>query len=143
MGWSNDWLYQLLLDRARDTLAEVTQAAEQRNEQPPDFLLATEHSDWDRQFVMTYGDPIRIWSSSDDFGSICGSAIWKDVRGLVDSTQTFFRIPLFSWYITPDDKQVLICRHIGPRYGNGGWWNVIAQGSRAKLKDAKRKGWIA
>ena len=61
----------------------------------------------------------------------------------VDANRSLYRVPVISWYISDDRKQVLICRHLGPRYGNGGWWDVIGQGPRGMLVAAERNGWTA
>jgi hypothetical protein len=143
MGWSTDWLYDLLLNRARLAWTEVRRAAEQWDEPCPDYLVATEHSDWDRQYAMTFGEPVRIWSSRDDFRSLCDDAALVPGRGPIDTTKSLFRVPTIQWYLSPDRKQVLICRHLGPRYGNGNWWNVLGQGARSKLEPSDRNGWIA
>ena len=85
----------------------------------------------------------RILDSIDDFSSLCESNVLKHDGTPVDTNRSFFRVPVISWYIPDDRKQVLICRHIGPRYGNGGWWDVIGQGPRGMLVAAEREAWIA
>jgi len=141
MGWSSDWLYGLLLDRARETFAEAIRAASERSEPRPTALIATEHSDWNRESTITTGDPVRIWSSDDDFSSLVDSM--PDMRARNDESNSVFSLPAFSWFIKSDRTQVLICRWIGPRYGNGGWWNVVGQGKSGKLAQADRRAWIS
>ncbi len=141
MGWSSDWLYSLLLERARDTFAEAIRAASERSEPQPKSLVATEHSEWNRDSTMTSGDPIRIWSSDDDFASLLDSM--PDMHSRQQDSGSIFSTPSLSWHINSDREQVLICRWIGPRYGNGGWWNIVGQGKTAKLAPAERRGWIS
>lgn len=143
MGWTIDWLYQLLLNRARDTWTEIVQAAGRRNERYPEYLAVTEHTDWNRQSTVTFGDPVRIWSSQDDFRSLCDASILRYEERPIDAAKLFFPVPVLSWYIAPDRKQVLICRHLGALYANGGWWDVVGQGRHGRLRASDRKSWIA
>ena len=55
MPWSTDWLYKLLLDRARLTWDEAQAAAKQRGEPSPDYLVASEHPTFDEQFTLAFG----------------------------------------------------------------------------------------
>lgn len=144
MGWSSDWLYSLLLNQARETLAEAICIADERSEDRPLRLFATEHTEWNRDLNMTSGSPVRIWSSEDDFSSLIDPSAWQTI-GSNRSTQgrSIHRIPLFSWFIAENRKQILICRWIGPLYGNGGWWDVLSQGRSGRLSKAKRGGWIS
>ncbi|WP_442510490.1 hypothetical protein SH528x_002115 [Novipirellula sp. SH528] len=143
MGWSTDWLYTLLLDRARETWIEAQSAAKQRGEPVPNYLVATEHPSFNEQFTMAFGDPIRIWTSLDDFSSLADSSVLPKKSLPVDSSRSIFAIPLFAFHIAGDRKRVLISRHIGGRYGNGGWHDVIGQGNRGTLTNAGHAGWIA
>ncbi len=144
MGWSTDWLYLLLLERARDTFAEAVRAANERSEERPKLLLASEHKEWNRESTMPCADPIRIWSSEDDFKSLIDVETWQSLlQQEQDFRQSIHSVPLFTWFITDDRKQVLICRWIGPRYGNGGWWDIIDQGPVGKLEQANRRAWIS
>ena len=141
MSWKSDWIYSLLFDRARQTLSEAKRASIDRSLLAPEFLVATEHANWNRETFTTSGDPIRIWSSSDDFEKLLPDLPHQS--NSVDNDRSIFDIPVISWFITNDRKQVLICRWIGPRYGNGGWWNIVGQGKSGKLTAAHRRSWIA
>ena len=144
MAWTSDWLYSLLLDRARDTFAEAVRAATERSEEPPEKLLATEHAEWKRESTMTSGDPVRIWSSENDFTSLIDPSMWQSLKiQNQDRRQSIHSVPLFSWFVSDDRKQILICRWIGPLYGNGGWWDVVGQGQTGKLVQANRRAWIS
>ena len=144
MGWSSDWLYLLLFNRARDMLAEAKCAAKERSEDGPKVLLAMEYAAWNRELSMTTGDPVWLWSSGDDFSSLLDASIWQSLKKQPRNlSRSIHSIPLFSWFITEDRKQVLICRWIGPLYGNGGWWNVVGQGDSGNLIQANRRAWIS
>ena len=144
MGWRSDWLYSLLLDRARDTFAEALRAAKERSEERPRRLYAIETSAWNVDHDMTSGDPHRIWSSEDDFSTLIDPATCQSLkepkRNLGGSIHA---IPIFSWFITKDRKRVLICRWIGPLYGNGGWWKVVGQGKRGRLVPGGGGAWVS
>lgn len=144
MGWSTDWLYELLLNRARDTLAEVKAAAFIRSEAAPLKLLASEHAGFHYESNMTRGLPTRVWSSEDDFTSLLEINQWPPENDLrASSTQSIYRVPTVSWAIARDRKQVLICRWIGPRYASGVWWEVLGQGTTGRLSKADRECWIS
>ncbi|GAA5509216.1 hypothetical protein [Novipirellula caenicola] len=143
MAWSSDWLYKLLLDRARETWNEAQTAAAQRGEPAPDYLVATEHPTFNEQFTMAFGDPVRIWTSLDDFASLADLSVLPKKSLTVDTSRSIFAIPLFAFHIPDDRKRVLISRHIGGRYGNGGWHDVLGQASRGKLSNAGHAGWVA
>ena len=143
MAWSSDWLYKLLLDRARETWKEARTAAKQRGEPSPDYLVASEHPTFNQPFTMAFGDPVRMWTSLDDFSSLADPSVLPKKTSTVDTSRSIFAIPLFAFHISDDRKRVLISRHIGGRYGNGGWHDVLGQGSRGKLRNASDAGWIA
>jgi len=144
MGWSSDWLYKLLLNRARDTLAEASQAALKRSEPAPIMLLATEHPDYHPESNMTRGQPIRAWSSNDDFSSLQDLSQWPPNHKLpATAGQSIYCVPMLTWSLTADRKQVLICRWIGPRYASGAWWDVLGQGRTGSLSIANRERWIS
>ena len=142
MGWLSDWLYSLLLDHARDAFTEAVRAAAERSEERPKMLIATDHQEWNRELIMPCADPIRIWSSMDDFASLIDLSIWHSLlRQKPDGRRSIHSVPLVSWLISDDRKQVLICRCIGPLYGNGGWWDIIGQGPTGRLVQSNRRGW--
>lgn len=144
MGWRSDWLYSLLLDRARDTFAEAVRAAKERSEPRPIKLFAIETKEFNSDFDMTSGDPYRIWSSEDDFSSLVDHATWQSfTEQKRDRSRSIHVVPMMSWFIADDRKQVLICRWIGPHYGNGGWWDVVGQGKRGRLVQARRGEWVS
>jgi len=138
-----DWLHNLVLDHARKAWADAKRAADRKSETYPEYLVATQHSDWDKGLVMTHGDPIRIWTSWDDFMRLADATVLPTNSEPVDTSRSLFTIPMVSFYVADDRKQVLICRHLGPRYGNGGWWDVTGQGSAGKLTSSDRRSWIA
>lgn len=125
MGWSTDCLYKLLLDCARETWIEAQSAAKQLGEPVPDYLVATEHPSFNEQFTMAFGDPTRIWTSLGDFFLLADPSVLPPKSSLVDSSRSIFAIPLFAFQVADDRKCVLVSRHIGGRYGNGGWHDVI------------------
>ena len=140
MGWSTDWLYKLLLDRARKTWVEAQDAASQRNEPDPDYLVATQHPGFKHEFMIA-GDPIRIWTSTDDFCSLAESSVLPDKRSF-DPSRSIFPIPGFAFFVSEDRRRVLISRHIGCLYASGGWFDVIGQGKRGSLRSSG-SGWIS
>ncbi len=144
MGWSSDWLYRLLLDRAREAFDEAIRAARKREEPLPIQLLATEHANFHQASNMTCGDPVRAWSSEDDFASLVTPSQWPPQNEPPSApTQTIYRVPMLSWIILPNRKQVLICRWIGPRYASGAWWDVHGQNANGRLVLANRDRWVS
>ena len=144
MGWSSDWLYKLLLNLARDTFAEALHAAHKRSEKSPIKLLAAEHTDYHQGSNMTCGVPARVWSSDDDFASLVNATQCPPTdQASADPGAIVYRVPIFSWTILPDRKQVLICRWIGPRYASGAWWDVRGQGTTGRLVLAERTRWVS
>lgn len=146
MGWSSDWLYQLLLDRARAALSEAIGAANKRAVTGPELLIAAEYAKYTPS-NFTMGDPVKIWSSEDDFSSLKNRE-WYAAIPKRDRTDyepgSIFLFPQLSWCLSPDRKQVLICKSIGPLYGVGGWWDVIGQGDKGALRQSNnRGGWVS
>ena len=138
MGWTKDWLYSLLLNQARDTLAEAVRAADRQSVARPIKLYAMEHTEWKDNCIV--GLPVRVWSSEDDFSTLI---VPSDVQSIRNShARRIFQIPVFSWFIEKR-KRVLICRHLGPLYANGGWWNVQGQGRSGRLVRGGGGGWIS
>ena len=138
-----DWLQDLILGHARSAWHDVKRTADRRSETIPEYLVATQHGDWDEGHTMTHGDAIRIWTSRDDFTALADATVLPTNSGPIDVNRSLFVIPIVSFYVAGDRKQVLICRHLGPRYGNGGWWNVTGQGKAGKLTTSDRRSWIA
>ena len=138
-----DWLHNLILGHARAAWIDVKRTADRRSEAIPEYLVATQHGDWDEGHTMTHGDAIRTWTSRDDFTELVDPSILPVNSDPIDTSRSLFVVPILSFYISADRKQVLICRHLGPRYGNGGWWDVTGQGDTGKLTTANRRSWIA
>ncbi len=143
MSWKTDWLYALLLDMARQTWSEAVNAAKSRNELRPDYLVATEHTDYDRKFTLAFGKPCRVWTSTDDFTMVQDESVLPKAGDGIDPTRSIFRVPLFAFHIPADRKRVLISRHIGGRYGRGGWQTVAGQGKTGRLSTSGHGQWIA
>lgn len=145
MGWSSDWLYELLLDHAREAWEEAKQAADERGETSPKYLLASEHAACEHALPCPKGDPIRIWSSVDDFRTLLPvNPCQKQQKSGSGALPSIFPVPRVMWYIMPDRKRVLICTFIGPRYGHGRWWDIVGQGKQSILRQSDTgRGWIS
>ncbi len=141
MGWSSDWLYSLLLQRARETFVEARRAASDRSEPAPVVLIATEHATCNHDLAITIGDPVRIWSSADDFASLLEAL--PDAGNVTRDSHSLFSVPRVSWFIEPGRKHVLVNRWIGPLFGNGEWWRISGQGGSGRLVRSDRRAWVS
>ncbi len=135
---------ELVINRARKTRRSSLAAAERRSEPGPTCLLLSQHETWRDELLDPTGDPVRVWTSDDDFAQELSGSQAPKIVSYSDCKLTIATTTIVKFFIHKNGREVLICEYIGPRYGTGGWYNVETADDQIRLSlNPERKRWIS
>lgn len=132
MKWPIELIHEQVLEVARRGWKIIERRNSELNE-VVDYLLVIEYSAYDEE----WGDweptskPLRIWSSADDFRSLCEQGRSLVEAGLLEPTRVLPRIPTIKFFIPDHQKEVLLTRNIGRFEQDSAWWPIKDLGDGA------------
>ena len=134
----------LVIERARNTRSESVRAAEERGEPMPDRLVLTQHDTYRNNPLYPCGEPLKTWVSNNEFAESVEKQDVPEIEFDWNSGRTIYPITQVGFYLDSNSTDVLICEHIGKRYGRGGWYHLITvDGKPALAENTNREQWIS